>query len=582
MGNCVHCRLSLLAARVYSAAMIRRLALTVALLCMLPSILAAAPAHRPPKLIVQITIDALRGDLVDRFSSVLGKGGFGYLIHHGLHFDNAHYQHANTETIVGHTSLATGALPSAHGMVANVWFDRERGRLVYNIEDSRYHLLTADADVDQQREIDPTQKTARVDGRSPANILTSTFSDELAIHTNGGAKIFAVSVKDRAAVSMAGHAGKAFWFSKAKGAFVTSSYYYRAMPSWAQHWNSRHLPKRYAGKSWQLLYQPARYQFGQQDDQPFETALPGFGRTFPHPYGQPTDKYFTTFLTLSPAGDALTLDFAKALIHAEQLGQDDVTDYLSISFSSTDYVGHIFSASSLESEDNLAHLDRTLADLFAYLDRTVGLDRTLIVLSADHGQPEAPGYLQSLGMGNARYFDLAGLDKSTAISAIKRRFHLNKPLIKAYFHPYIYLDHQLIRKHGLALAEVEDAVAAELLKFDGIAYAVSSQRRGQLPDDRISRLVRNNFHANRSGDIYVVFAPNVFINHFDHLTVSSVHGSPWRYDTFVPIYFAGNGLTAAVIHRPVTPYAIAPTLSALIHAAPPSAAIGEPLVEVLR
>ena len=183
-----------------------------------------AEAAEPPRLVLQITVDALRGDLPGRYSHLFGDGGFRYLMHEGVFYTNAHYQHANTETVVGHVSLATGTVPAAHGMVGNVWFDREKGRLAYNIEDAEHHLLTAGADVDDATEIDPPQKAAKVDGRSPANILTSTFSDELAVHTNGRAKIFAVSVKDRGAVSLAGRAGKAFWFSKAGGEFVTSSY----------------------------------------------------------------------------------------------------------------------------------------------------------------------------------------------------------------------------------------------------------------------------------------------------------------------------------------------------------------------
>jgi hypothetical protein len=303
---------------------------TFALLC-LPGI--SAGTEQRTKLVLQITVDALRGDFPQRFSSVLGEGGFRYLMDEGLHYTNAHYQHANTETIVGHTSLATGAVPAAHGMVANVWFDRERGRLAYNIEDPRYHLLTAGADVDRKNEIDPTQKTARSDGRSPRNILTSAFSDELAVHYAGQSKIFAVSVKDRGAVSMAGHAGKAFWFSKKSGEFVTSSYYYEQYPDWVTQWNARKPASAYAGKAWELLHDPWRYLFGAADERAYETDIAAFGRSFPHPYGDGAGKYFTTKLTLSPAGDELTLDFAKTLLDEEQLGQDDVPDYLAISFS---------------------------------------------------------------------------------------------------------------------------------------------------------------------------------------------------------------------------------------------------------
>lgn len=547
------------------------------------SICFAGGAQEQPKLVLQITVDGLRGDFLSRFANVLGEGGFRYLLDRGIHYSNAHYQHANTETIVGHVSLATGTVPAVHGMVANVWFDREQGRLVYNIEDSDYHLLTPGADVDKKTEIDHTQKTAKTDGRSPNNILTSTFSDEMAVHFAGRSKIFAVSVKDRGAVSMAGHAGKAFWFSKASGGFVTSTYYYKQYPDWVNEWNEGKPALAYAGKSWELLHSPSKYLFGNADHRDYETNFPGFGRSFPHAYGNADDKYFTTRLTLSPAGDELTLEFAKALLENENLGQDEVPDYLAISFSATDYVGHIFGASSLESEDNLGRLDRTLADLFAYIDKRIGLANTLIVLSADHGQPEVPGYLHSIGIEKAHHFDTKSLDKAPAIAELKKQFGIGEKLIEAYFHPYIYLNHKLIRDKGLNLATVEQAVARELMKFKGVAYAVSSTalRTAGLPDTLLVRSILQNFHSNRSGDIYLVFEPNVFIADFGKLKVASTHGSPWRYDTFVPVIFAGVGLSPAKVSRAVTPYDIAPTLAAYLSVKPPSGAIGNPLTEVL-
>ena len=558
-------------------------AILVSALAVLPLSGTSAWAGEQQKLVLQITVDALRGDLPSRFDNVLGDGGFRYLMADGVHYSNAHYQHANTETIVGHVSLATGTVPAAHGMVGNVLFDRELDRLVYNIEDSDYGLLTAGADVDQQTEIDPTQKAAKVDGRSPNNILTSTLSDEMAIHFGGQSKIFAVSVKDRGAVSLAGHAGKAFWFSKASGEFVTSNYYYNQYPDWVTEWNARKPASSYAGKSWELMHSSPKYLFGDADDRAWEADFAGFGRVFPHAYGEANDKYFTTKLTLSPAGDELTLGFAKKLLEEEQLGQDDVPDYLAISFSSTDYVGHMFGASSLESEDNIARLDRTLAKLFAYVDEKVGLDNTLIVLSADHGQPEAPGYLHELGIDKAHYFDTDALDKTPAIAALKKQFGIGEELIEEYFHPYIYLNRKLIREKGLDQAVVENAVAAELKKFKGVADAVSSSalRTASLPDTLLMRTILRNFHPKRSGDIYLVFEPDVFINDFDGLVVASTHGSPWRYDTYVPVMFAGAGLPAAKIGRAVTPYDIAPTLATYLGMKPPSGAIGNPLSEVL-
>lgn len=290
--------------------------------------LQAQSAEPAPRLILQITVDQLRGDLPGRYLSEMGKGGFRYLLDNGVVYGAAHHDHANNETIVGHTTLATGANPAVHGMVANIWLDRSTGKLVYNIEDPRYPLLGIGAEVDHATEIDPTQKAASTDGRSPAAILSSTFSDELALHTAGRAKIFGVSVKDRGAVSMAGHAGKAFWFSKTKAEFVTSSFYYKSYPEWVAAFNGTKPALRYADHRWELLHKSETYLYGAKDDQPWETAFGSFGRVFPHPYGPADGDYFTTLLTLSPAGDELTLDFVKALIQNEKIGADEVTDYL--------------------------------------------------------------------------------------------------------------------------------------------------------------------------------------------------------------------------------------------------------------
>lgn len=559
----------------------------ITVLAVTTSLLVLAPwslhADEKPRLVLQITVDQLRGDLPGRYLDRYGEGGFRYLFDEGLHYANAHYHHANTETIVGHSSLATGAYPAVHGMVGNLWLDHDLGRLVYNIEDPDYRLLSADADVNADTEIDPTQRAAKVEGRSPRAILVSTFGDELRGYTGGKGKVFGVSVKDRGAVSLAGHTGKAFWFSKAAGEFVTSNYYYDQYPEYVTDWNAQNKPAAYGDTYWELIQDQDRYLFKDQDDRPWETDFPGFGQTFPHAYGPADDSLFTTKLTLSPAGDELTLDFAMTLLEAEELGQDEVTDFLAISFSSTDYVGHIFGASSLEMEDNLLRLDRTLAKLFAQIDEKVGLENTLIVLSADHGGPDTPGYLEGLGYVGLDYFDVDSLETEPAIEALKAHFGIGTQLIDQYSHPYLHLNRSAIIEQGLDIAEVQQAVAAELAKFPGIREAVPSTalRANAVPDFPLMESVRNNFHPGRSGDVYVIFDPNVFINDFDGLVVASTHGSPWSYDTFVPIFFAGKGISSDTVYRPVTPYDIAPTLSASVGARPPSGAVGTVLPEVM-
>ncbi len=546
-----------------------------------PSAAFAAEA-KPPKLILQITVDQLRGDLPGRFLERMGEGGFRYLFDKGVVFKDAHHAHANTETIVGHATLATGAHPASHGMIGNVWYDHGEGRLVYNIEDERYPLLSADADVNQKTELDPTQKKAKASGRSPANILVSTFSDELALHTAGQAKIFGVSVKDRGAVSMAGHAGKAFWFSKASGEFVTSRFYYDEYPDWVADFNASRPAQRYADTAWELLHKQNTYLYGDKDDMEWEVNFPGYGRTFPHAFGAGDGKYFTTFLTLSPAGDELTADFAIALIENESIGADDVTDYLSVSFSATDYVGHFFGSSSLEMEDNLLHLDQTIAKLLKYVDEKVGLEDTLIVLSADHGGAEVPGYLNTMGI-EATYVDPEAWNKEAGLAALQEKFGVGEELIESYFHPYVYLNQKLIDEKGLDIAEVQEAVAAEMRKFDGIALAVPSSAimQGQLQDTFLTRSIVNNHNPIRSGDIFVVFEAHSFINNMDGLKVASHHGSPWRYDTFVPVVFAGAGLKHQEIYRRIETVDVATTLAAWIGTKPPSGASGRILREVV-
>ena len=539
-------------------------------------------AAEKPKLILQITVDQLRGDLPEKYMKHMGDGGFRYLKSQGIWYSNAHYTHSNTETVVGHSILATGADPAVNGMISNVWFDRKKGRLVYNIEDENCELISEKLAVDKATEIDASQVIAAGSGRSPRNIMVSTFSDELKMSNNGASKVFGVSVKDRGAVTMAGHAGKAFWFSKKSGNFVTSTYYYKSYPTWAKQWNALKLAQSYANKSWSLLQPKENYMFKDEDDMPWETDESGFGRTFPHQFG-PISAYLYSFLTLTPVGDDLTLSFAKALLEGEQLGQDEVTDYLSISFSSTDYVGHLFGPSSLEAEDNMLRLDRTLADLFKFIDQKVGLKNTLIVLCADHGAPEAPGYLKQFGIDSG-YVSPDHWDKEPAIARLKKKFGIAKKLVHKFFPPYLYLNEKVIKEKGLDVEMVERAVAKEVMNIKGVQLAVSrfALEKNELPNTYLNRKAMRNFNPNRSGNLLILFEPHYFINDFCGEMVTVNHGGPWEYDSFVPIIFAGNNLKPQRISRRVEPKDIALTLSNYLKIKVPSGADGQVLKEVVE
>jgi predicted AlkP superfamily pyrophosphatase or phosphodiesterase len=268
---------------------------------------------------------------------------------------------------------------------------------------------------------------------------------------------------------------------------------------------------------------------------------------------------------------------------AEELGKDATPDYLAISFSSTDYVGHLFGSSSLEMEDNLLRLDRTLAELFEFIDEEVGLKHTLIVLSADHGGPEVPGHLEELGRSVA-HVDPAIVSAEVLNPALREKLGVDVDLVRSYYHPYVYLDREAVSGAKLDLAGIRQAVADYLMDLPEVSTAISATaiESGQLAEGPIQRFVANNHQPKRSGDVYVVFRSQEFINDFDGLTVAATHGSPWRYDRHVPIVFAGRRLKGQRVSRPVTPYDIAVTLSQILGIEAPSGAIGEPLAEVLR
>jgi len=544
-------------------------------LAVLSWITLASAASDPPRLVLQITVDQLRGDLPGRYADRLTEGGFRYLMEKGTWYIDAHYQHANTETAVGHATLATGADPSRHGIVANDWINQKTGAFVYNTEDEHHHIIGREPKAHE--------------GVSPRNLTASTFADELVVYNGGRSRVFSVSVKDRGAILPGGHTGKAFWFSKSNGNFVTSTYYYDDYPAWVKQWNASKPADAFKGKSWELLNDRSTYVHGQLDDRPYEADLKPLGRTFPHPLGGDT-KYFYLLLTLTPMGDVLTLDFVKALVENEKLGQNDkgVPDYLQISFSSTDYIGHLFGPSSLETEDNILRLDRTLADLFQFIDEKIGLDHTLIVLSADHGAPEAPEYMDTLGLSTGRFaFDWFKTE-GPLTEALQKKFGRDD-LISGHSHPYLYLNLEAISSAGLDLSKVERFVADELMKIPGIAYALtrSDLLAGRITESPIQNQIRRSFHPTRSGNIHMVPEQYWFLHSTEEAekmgigSIAAIHGSPWAYDTYVPIFFVGSGVPAQIIGRRVAPTDIAPTLAAYLGVKPPSGSVGTVLTEVL-
>ncbi len=481
-----------------------------------------------------------------------------------------HFQHADTETPIGHAALFTGTYPAHNGIVAGNWFDKDKGRVIYNCEDDRFPMIG--------------QEPATGKGRAPTNLLSSTIGDELVISNNGQSRMFSVSIKDRGAILPGGHTGKAFWYSKSDGSFVSSTYYYKQYPDWVSQWNSEKRADKYKDTSWELLHDVSTYVFGKDDDRPFEVDLFDLGTTFPHPV-KGDSKYFYASLIATPFGDELTADFAKTLIKAEKLGQGKRTDFMAISFSVTDYIGHVFGPSSLEAEDNVLRVDRLLADLFRFIDDQVGLDKTLIIVSADHGMNEAPEFMQGLGFEVGRLTSET-IVKGTIIDGLKARLGVPAEVIRLYEHPYVYLNEEEIRKTKYSIAEVEAAVAEEILNIPGMIGAVtrSDLLKGSFSPTPVNMSILNNFHIKRSGHVHVIADQFwYFAYEMDTTTeIAAIHGSPWTYDSYVPLFFAGYDIPSQRISRPVTPYDIAATIAVRLEIKPPSGSVGIPLVEVLK
>ncbi|STX29613.1 alkaline phosphatase [Legionella beliardensis] len=512
----------------------------------------------PPKLIVQIVIDQFRGDLIHQYRSEFGADGFNYLLGHGIDYSNAHHPHANTITCVGHATIATGSYPSLHGIIANDWFDRQTKTATYCVEDLTTFIL-------------PTARTtATLPGRSPRNLQASTISDEIDLAQIG--RSFAVSLKDRAAVTLAGHAGKAFWFDKTNGGFVTSNYYYSSYPDWVEDWNRHYTAKN---ETWGLAKDISYYRF--QKAPMFKNRFPGFGQSFPHYLDSANNRFYYKFLSMSPYADELTADFTTALIKNEKLGKSaNRTDYLGISFSATDAIGHQFGPNSLESEDNILRLDHTLAKLLKTIDEQVGLQNTLIILTADHGVSDSPVYLT-----NHHFQQIPALNekdiRTMAEKILTNYFHLPAQTLQAFDPPYLYLDHQLINEHQLSLQQVSSILAEALRQQPGIFQAYPIPLTG-VEKNWLSAKVDRMAFPNRAGDIYIVPPPyQSLASRTDRVS----HGTPWQYDSYVPMLFSNPLFKKRQISRPVFTTDIAPTLAALLKIKFPSAAVGQPLPEVM-
>jgi arylsulfatase A-like enzyme len=515
---------------------------------------ALADDTQAPRLVLQITVDQLRGDMLSRHRAYFGPGGFRRLVEQGTWYTNAHYGSGNTFTASGHAVLVTGADTAEHGMVANRWWDRTRRRTVDAVHDDRH-------------------------GSSPLNLTSTTIGDEIVAASAGRARAFAVAGKPRSAVIPAGHRGRPYWYSESNGTFGNSSYYGTTTPAWVRAWNERRPADRYRGRIWTPLAPVTRSPPFADTSNP--SALPfAVGRTFPHRLPSKPDVALFEGLTESPFFDELVLGFARELIAQEKLGQGPATDYLSVSLASLDYAGHSFGPESLEYVDTLARVDAGLAELLAFVDQQVGKGRTLVVLSADHGVDDIPETRRLNGYDAGRIYPDRTLELVNATLA--QRFAGATSLAAAFVPPGLYLDHERVAAAGLDLEVVERALADAARSDPGIAYAIprSDLRAGGLPRTALMGRMQRGFHPERSGDVVVVQRQFWFL-YPEPECCAAMHGSPYAYDTFVPLIFAGPGVAASRIARDVEPASIPATIAALLRIAPPSGNSAPALDEIV-
>ncbi|MBZ0189140.1 MAG: alkaline phosphatase family protein [Candidatus Obscuribacterales bacterium] len=560
--------------RTYKTALITTLVL-FSYLSLLTSFSEAQASEPKVRLVLQVTIDQLRGDLPRRFKNKFAPGGFRYLMDHGTVYSYAHYRHSDTETGPGHASLATGAAPAQHGIIAGEWWDHEKHQPVYSVEDDNYPVLSKSDD----RTLGTTSPTL---GRAPTNLLSTTIGDEIHIASNGKAKIFAVSGKDRAAILPAGRTGKAFWLSQ--GELVSSAFYYDKLPDWVLAWNGKKLADTYKERSWELLKGKDFYERLENDDRACEGTYKHLGRTMPKVLFTKKKHQYYKGLEHTFANDELVLSFTKELVEKEEMGADPVTDYLSVSFSGTDYIGHTWGIASLEAEDNLYRVDKVLNELFTYIDSKVGLDNTLVVLSADHGAGEITEYMQSLKFPAHRLEKKALTRRMN--DGLRDHFKLSEEvdLVEKFLFPSFYLNLELLAKHSLSREQVEQQLVAQALEEKAVMFAIGRRDilKGNFPSSlpHVAAVI-NSFQPQRSGDVQLILQQHVVTKGKDWQEKPCTHGSVWTYDTYVPVMVAGPGVPAKVVNKRVAPYDIAPTIAVFLGIKPPSGAIGEPLIEAL-
>lgn len=516
-----------------------------------------------PKLVIGIVVDQMRYDYLFRYSDKFNRNGFAKLLKNGFLFRNTEYPYVPTFTGPGHAAIYTGATPSNNGIVANDWFERSLNKSVYVTEDTTVQGVGGSGKECQM---------------SPRRLLSTTVTDELRLATNKKSKVIGIALKDRGSILPAGHIpNAAYWYDSQTGNWVTSDYYMDSLPQWVKQFNEKKLADKYLSKPWITLYDINTYTDGLPNGSSYRNAYKGETESrFPHNLPALKEANGYELLKKTPFGNAMTLDFAIATIKAENLGKDQNTDFLAISFSSTDYIGHQFGIQSIEIQDTYARLDKELEHLLTFIDQYIGTENVLLFLTADHGAVETPAYMQSMNIP-------AGILKSKGIKK-----ELNKQLsilfgegkwILDYENLQFYLNDSLVKEKNINKTTIENVCISFLQRMDGVYKVYASEAISPIADDYYAPALKKGIHPLRSGDITIQLLPGWFDADYA-ATGGTTHGSGYSYDTHVPLIWYGWKVKSGSSGDKVFITDIAPTVADILHISYPNSTDGKVLSDI--
>lgn len=526
---------------------------------------AQKPVERP-KLVVGLMVDQMRWDYLYRFYERYGEGGFKRLLNEGFSCENTYIPYVPTYTAIGHSTVYTGSVPAIHGIAGNDFIIQQTGQRMYCTQDDNVNGVGTTSDAGKQ---------------SPRNLLVSTITDQLKLATNFRSKVIGIAIKDRGGILPAGHfADAAYWFEGGSGDWVSSTFYMQELPAWVKQFNAQKLAEKYLQQDWNTLYPIDTYVQSIEDDNNYEATFRGEDApVFPKKLGALVKDNGLGLIRTTPFGNTFTLDLAKAAISHEQLGHnpENVTDFLCVSLSSTDYVGHQFSVNAIEIEDTYLRLDKELEAFFAYLDDQVGAGEYTVFLTADHGASHNPLFFMDK-RGNAGYFDernaLSGLN-----DLLEKEFGQEK-IVRSLMNYQVHLDYETIRANDLDEDDIKDQAIKFLRTLEGVAFVTDMEKAGasSIPE-RIRERIVNGYNPKRSGCIQIILEPQWYSG--SPRSRGTTHGTWASYDAHIPFLMMGWGIKHGTTNRETHMTDIAPTIAALLHIEEPNGNIGQPVQEIL-